>query len=131
MQQGVNGGESVKHELFIRKASAEGGYELCLKLMEHGHFVGTVKYGGKVVGQPCFTIICLASKKLRNHETMQVMYSSVPTGSEVQSIRTTLLSRKQVCYEALMLTTGGKLTKVQCFITPQVCKKIFVGRNGA
>lgn len=59
------GKESVAHELVIRRAVAEEGYELCLKLKEIGHYLATVKYDGKVVGPTCFTIICLTSKRLK------------------------------------------------------------------
>jgi hypothetical protein len=57
------GGQSVPHELVIRKATIGGGYELCVKLKEKGHYIGTVKYGGRIIGRPGFTIICLTGKK--------------------------------------------------------------------
>ena len=61
-QQSVDG-EIAPHELSICKAARENGYELCVKLKEKGHYIGTVKYDGKIVGCPGFTIICLSGKK--------------------------------------------------------------------
>lgn len=62
LQENVNG-ESIDHDLVIRKAVQDNGYEFCLKLKESGHCVGTFKYGGHVLGQTGFTIVCLTGEK--------------------------------------------------------------------
>lgn len=57
-------GKEVNHELVVQKSPVKKEcYELCVKLRENGHFLGRVKYDGRNIGPPGFTIICFDGKK--------------------------------------------------------------------
>ena len=52
-------GELINTQCVSEKQTATV-YEVRLRVNEKGHYVGCVKYDGKRIGPPSFTIICLS-----------------------------------------------------------------------
>lgn len=52
-------GELINPQCISEKQDASV-YEVRLKLNERGHYVGCIKYDGRRIGPPSFTIICLS-----------------------------------------------------------------------
>jgi len=94
-------GELINPQCISEKQDASV-YEVRLKLNERGHYVGCIKYDGRRIGPPSFTIICLSDSE---EKAMQ------------QKLRSGLFTR----FDAKLIQ-GSKQKHVSCQISGRILK---------